>query len=153
MTPPRRSPSTTRPTVAHDQQDAEEVKEKAYAHRQAVEDEAKAAQEKATEWAERDPKPRPSELLQERGSEPTPDTETSGENESSETSGADADAEQASEEPETQMGSDVPTGNMQEVLDWAGDDPDRIQQALNAERAGQNRSSLVTELERRQASA
>jgi hypothetical protein len=47
--------------------------------------------------------------------------------------------------------TDVPTGTIAEVLDWAGEDPARVQSALNAERAGQNRSTLITELERRQA--
>lgn len=46
-------------------------------------------------------------------------------------------------------GSDVPDGTVQEVLDWVGDDPERAQRALDVERSGQNRSSLVAELEKR----
>jgi hypothetical protein len=37
------------------------------------------------------------------------------------------------------------------VLVWVGDDPERARQALDAERAGQHRSTLITELERRAA--
>jgi hypothetical protein len=44
-------------------------------------------------------------------------------------------------------GSDVPSGTVEEVKAWVGDDPDRAQQALDAERAGQNRSSLISHLE------
>jgi hypothetical protein len=43
--------------------------------------------------------------------------------------------------------SEVPQGTMQEVLDWVGDDSDRAQEALDAERAGQDRSTLVIKLE------
>jgi hypothetical protein len=41
----------------------------------------------------------------------------------------------------------VPTGTVQDVLDWVGDDPERAQEALVAERDGQNRSTLVSQLE------
>lgn len=119
------------PAAGHNEEDAAFVKELADEHKAAYEAEVQAANEQAAEWDERDPKPLPSELLQERGYEPAP-----AENGSTSTTG-----------------SDVPDGTVQEVLDWAGEDPDRIQSALNAERAGQNRSSLITELEKRQAAA
>lgn len=41
----------------------------------------------------------------------------------------------------------VPDGTVQEVVDWVGDDPARAQQALDAERAGQNRTTLIAQLE------
>ena len=42
---------------------------------------------------------------------------------------------------------DVPDGTIQEVLEWVGDDSERAQRALDVERTGQNRSSLVSQLE------
>lgn len=42
---------------------------------------------------------------------------------------------------------DVPDGTVNEVLDWVGDDSERAQRALDVERTGQNRSSLVSQLE------
>jgi hypothetical protein len=45
--------------------------------------------------------------------------------------------------------TDVPQGTVTEVLSWAGEDPDRVRAALNAERVGQNRSTLIAELEGR----
>lgn len=44
---------------------------------------------------------------------------------------------------------DVPDGSVNEVLDWVGDDHERAQRALQVERSGQNRTTLVTELEKR----
>jgi hypothetical protein len=41
----------------------------------------------------------------------------------------------------------VPDGTVQDVLDWVGDDPDRAEQALAAETAGLNRSTLIAKLE------
>lgn len=54
-------------------------------------------------------------------------------------------------EPQPSEGgaSQPPDGTVNDVLDWVGDDPARAQQALEAERAGQNRSTLVAELEAR----
>lgn len=45
--------------------------------------------------------------------------------------------------------SDVPEGTIADVLNWVGDDPARASQALEAEEAGQNRSTLIAELEGR----
>jgi hypothetical protein len=43
--------------------------------------------------------------------------------------------------------TDVPQGTIAEVLDWVGEDPDRADLALQAEYLGQNRSTLITQLE------
>jgi IPT/TIG domain-containing protein len=40
----------------------------------------------------------------------------------------------------------VPEGSVAEVLAWVGHDPQRAAQALDAERAGQNRSTLIAQL-------
>jgi len=40
----------------------------------------------------------------------------------------------------------VPDGTVAEVLDWAGDDPHRRQAALEAERAGKNRKTVIEAL-------
>lgn len=112
------------PAAGHNEQMAEHVKQQSDEFREHVAEEAAAQAERDQEWAERDPKPSPSELLQERGFEPAP--EEGGE-----------------------AGGDVPDGTVDEVLDWVGDDPDRAQQALQAEQEGQNRSTLIAELEKR----
>lgn len=42
----------------------------------------------------------------------------------------------------------VPTGTVQEVLDWVGDDPGRAQEALDAEQASDTpRTTLINQLE------
>jgi hypothetical protein len=41
----------------------------------------------------------------------------------------------------------VPDGTVEAILAWVGDDPERAQAALEAERAGKNRSTLISELE------
>ena len=43
----------------------------------------------------------------------------------------------------------VPAGRVGDVLDWAGSDPERLQDAITAEQDGKNRRTLVVELERR----
>ena len=40
----------------------------------------------------------------------------------------------------------VPSGTVDEILAWAGDDPARREAALEAEQAGKNRVSLVKAL-------
>lgn len=45
--------------------------------------------------------------------------------------------------------NEVPSGNVEDVKAWVGDDPDRAKQALQAEQSGQNRSTLVTWLQER----
>lgn len=42
---------------------------------------------------------------------------------------------------------DVPQGTIAEVLDWVDEDPDRAEHALAAEFQGQNRSTLINQLE------
>jgi hypothetical protein len=45
--------------------------------------------------------------------------------------------------------NEVPKGTAKEVIEWAGDDPDRIQRALDTENAAEDpRSSLIEDLER-----
>lgn len=41
----------------------------------------------------------------------------------------------------------VPTGTIDEVMAWVGDDRSRASRALTTERAGQNRQTLITRLE------
>jgi hypothetical protein len=48
---------------------------------------------------------------------------------------------------ETASDDDVPEGSIDTVLAWVGDDPGRAQQALDAEQAGQQRTTLITKLE------
>lgn len=43
---------------------------------------------------------------------------------------------------------DVPDGNAEQVLTWVGDDRERAQRALDAERAGKQRSGLTAQLEK-----
>lgn len=41
----------------------------------------------------------------------------------------------------------VPAGTVGETLDWVGSDPDRAQKALDAEKSGHKRKTLITKLE------
>lgn len=41
----------------------------------------------------------------------------------------------------------VPDGTIDDVMDWVGDDRSRASRALTAERAGQNRTTLISRLE------
>lgn len=43
----------------------------------------------------------------------------------------------------------VPAGTIAEVLNWVGESAERARRALEVERAGRNRTSLVYELEKR----
>jgi hypothetical protein len=43
-------------------------------------------------------------------------------------------------------GIEVPEGTVVEILDWAGDDPDRRAAALAAERSGKRRKGLLSSL-------
>lgn len=43
--------------------------------------------------------------------------------------------------------SEVPSGSADTVMAWVGDDPERARQALEAERAGQQRTTLIAKLE------
>lgn len=42
----------------------------------------------------------------------------------------------------------VPTGSIDEVQSWVGDDRDKAKRALEAERSGKKRSGLITYLEK-----
>lgn len=42
--------------------------------------------------------------------------------------------------------SDVPDGTVAEVLDWAGDDPDRRTRALETEKRGKQRKGILDAL-------
>lgn len=66
-------PDEPAPAAGHDSDQAETVAELHAEHKEAVQAEEKAAAEKADEWRERDPKPKPSELLAESGREPSAD--------------------------------------------------------------------------------
>jgi hypothetical protein len=57
--------------------------------------------------------------------------------------------ETSSEEPQNAPqteGPVVPEGSIKDVLGWVGEDPTRAQAALDAETAGDNRKTLVKEL-------
>ena len=41
---------------------------------------------------------------------------------------------------------EVPSGSVADVIEWAGDDPDRRKAALEAERRGKGRSTLIKAL-------
>jgi hypothetical protein len=120
----------------HDEEAADEVAEAHEQHKQTVEAEARAREEAAAkgEPAPGDPQ-QPGEG--DEGDEPS---EQPSEGEQPSEPG-----EQPSEQPSE--GDDVPSGTIDEVLGWVGDDHDRAQRALDAERAGQNRSTLITQLE------
>jgi len=51
------------------------------------------------------------------------------------------------EPPPEQSAGAPPEGTVQEVMDWVGDDRVRAQAALDAERVGQDRTTLVSQLE------
>lgn len=53
--------------------------------------------------------------------------------------------EKAPEAPVTKEQS-VPEGSIKEVLGWVGEDATRAQAALDAETAGENRTSLISKL-------
>lgn len=57
--------------------------------------------------------------------------------------------EAAPEAPEAPVTEEmiVPEGSVKKVLDWVGEDPTKAQKALDAENAGDQRSSLITKLE------
>ena len=54
--------------------------------------------------------------------------------------------QEVTDEPATISEPEVPDGTVAEVLDWAGDDPHRRQAALEAERAGKNRKTVIEAL-------
>lgn len=64
----------------------------------------------------------------------------------------DADIVQLGEHPDW-AADELPDGSVQDVLAWVGDDAERAGQALAAERAGKERSSLIEKLEQLSAPA
>ena len=62
------------PSAGHDEPMTEEVKEASDEFREQAKADVEAQAERDAEWAERDPKPKPSELLAESGREPAPAT-------------------------------------------------------------------------------
>jgi hypothetical protein len=123
----------------HDDEASSEVAEAHDKHREAVEAEARAREEAA---AKGEPAPGEPQQPGEGAEEPS---EQPAEGEPSEPP-SEQPAEQPSEQP-NEDDEDVPSGTIDGVLAWVGDDHDRAQRALDAERAGQNRSTLVTQLE------
>jgi hypothetical protein len=75
LDPDKQPPDEPLPAAGHDGAQAEEVAELQGAHREQVQAEREAAAEQAQAFAERDPKPLPSELLVESGREPGEDSE------------------------------------------------------------------------------
>jgi hypothetical protein len=64
------------------------------------------------------------------------------------------DADVYREEPDVEVSAaphtEVPTapeGSVKDVLAWVGDDPEKAQAALDAEKAGEQRSTLISKLE------
>lgn len=55
--------------------------------------------------------------------------------------------ENTSSEVEAAQALEVPAGNVSEVLEWVGDDRERALAALEAEKAGHGRKTLVAKLE------
>lgn len=51
------------------------------------------------------------------------------------------------EKAEEKSSPEVPSGSIKEVLDWVDGDKEKAQQALDAEKAGAERKTLVKELE------
>lgn len=50
------------------------------------------------------------------------------------------------EEVETDKAQEVPVGSVAEVLEWVGDDQERAKRALEVEKAGHKRKTLLKQL-------
>jgi hypothetical protein len=110
----------------HDDDDRDDVAEAQARHRDQVQAEREARDE-ALEAGEPEPGA-PRAAGDHAGSDDAPSDETTG-------------STQADDD------SCPPSGTIEEVKAWVGDDPERAQQALNAERDGSNRQTLVAYLE------
>jgi hypothetical protein len=131
----------------HDDEAASEVAEAHDKHREAVEAEARAREEAAAKGEPAPGEPQqPGEGAEEPSEQPA-EGDQGGEGEQPTESPSEQPVEQPSEQPNEEDDDDVPSGTIDGVLAWVGDDHDRAQRALDAERAGQNRSTLVTQLE------
>jgi len=60
--------------------------------------------------------------------------------------GGHTDAPVTRREVEEPQGPVVPAGNVSEVLEWVGEDQERAQLALDAEKAGHGRKTLLKQL-------
>jgi outer membrane biosynthesis protein TonB len=127
----------------HDDEASSEVAEAHDKHREAVEAEARAREEAA---AKGEPAPGEPQQPGEGAEEPSEQPAEGEPSEPPSEQPAEQPVEQPSEQP-NEDDEDVPSGTIDGVLAWVGDDHDRAQRALDAERAGQNRSTLVTQLE------
>jgi hypothetical protein len=114
------------PSAGHDEESAEEVRERDAAFTEGVKEE----RERIAEHGEVGP----GDPTLEKDDDGVPIEKDDG-------------PEQVTTTTTTTKDSDVPDGTINEVLDWVGDDPDKAQRALDVERTGQNRSSLISQLE------
>jgi hypothetical protein len=120
----------------HDAEEAADVKDAQEQLKAQVEDE-REAREQAAERGEPEPGA-PGDPTNPPGENADPGVDP----------GSQVPGQTPAEADETSDESDCPpSGTVDEVLGWVGDDPDRAQKALNAERDGQNRSSLIAKLE------
>jgi hypothetical protein len=117
----------------HDDEMAEDVRDAQAEHRDQVLNEAQA-REQADEAGEPEPGA-PRAAGDHAGSDETDDTDDT------------ADTAEGSDQTDG-----PPSGTIEDVKGWVGEDPDRAQQALDAEREGQNRATLVSYLEDKGAS-
>jgi hypothetical protein len=124
----------------HDEDDAADVREAQAAHRDQVRSEQEARDD-ATEAGEPEP------------GAPRAPGDHAGSDEGSDDGASSDDADVTDEESTTESATETteedgpPSGTIEEVKAWVGDDPERAQQALDAEREGQNRQTLVSYLE------
>jgi hypothetical protein len=122
----------------HDEEDAADVRDAQAEHRDQVRSEQEARDD-ATEAGEPEPgAPRAPGDHAGSDDDTTDDTSTEGTTETTQSAQEDSDC--------------PPSGTIEEVKAWVGDDPDRAQQALDAEREGANRQTLVSYLEDKGAS-
>lgn len=125
------------PAAGHDEPMAEKVREFHEEHKAGVEEAADAAADRAESDVPEPPYPAGHDAGVPPDDEAAPPSETAPEAEPKTAEGG------ASQGP--------PDGTVSDVLDWVGDDPARAREALDAEQAGQNRATLVAELEKRAA--
>ena len=161
-------PDDAPPAAGTTDEEAEAIKELQDGAVETQQSEAEQAQQKQAERSDPDRElPKPSEFAEAqlpRSEDPQyPEGETVPEGPVKDEGPVTPDTESVQANPDTQTttlpsevqpGSpveeeEVPEGTATEVLDWVGDDPDRAQQALDAERAGKNRSTLISQLEER----
>lgn len=122
----------------HDAEEASDVKQAAEQFKEQVEAE-RDARDEAAERGEPEPGA-PGDPTNPPGENADPGVDPA--------SQAPGESVQSDENDESDDDSDCPpSGTVDEVLGWVGDDHERAQKALSAERDGPNRSSLITKLE------